>query len=172
MERKTYKKLGFTVEETKEIVKHLNYLLANYHVHYQKLRNFHWNVRGRDFFELHEEFEKLYTQSRKNIDIVAERVKVFGQIPVSTLREYLEMAEIQEVGYDFTADQMVKEILNDFEMLLSFMMNVADAAIDIGDVGTEDMINTFIKQMEKTHWMYNSWLHEKQPELLDYTTAQ
>jgi starvation-inducible DNA-binding protein len=45
----TYKKLGFEKEETEEIVEALNLLLANYHVHYQKLRNFHWNVEGPDF---------------------------------------------------------------------------------------------------------------------------
>jgi len=162
MNTKTFKKLGFTGEETVEIVKHLNHLLANYHVHYQKMRNFHWNVKGRDFFELHEQFEELYDRAKEHIDEVAERVKVFGQTPVSTLKEYLDMAEIQEVGSDMSAEMMVKETLNDFEVLLSFMVNVADAAIDIGDVGTEDMINTFIKKMEKTHWMFHSWMNEKQ----------
>ncbi len=165
MHTKTYKKLGFTGEETVEIVKHLNILLANYHVHYQKLRNFHWNVKGKDFFELHEQFEELYNRAKTHIDDVAERVKVFGQTPVSTLSEYLEMAEIQEVGPNLKAEDMVKETLNDLELLLSFMVNVADAAINIGDVGTEDMINTFIKNMEKTHWMFNSWLNEKHSEL-------
>ena len=34
----------------------LNTLLADYQVHYQKLRNYHWNVRGPMFFELHLKF--------------------------------------------------------------------------------------------------------------------
>lgn len=42
--KKSYKKLGVTYLETAEIVIPLNQLLSNYIVHYQKLRNFYWNV--------------------------------------------------------------------------------------------------------------------------------
>lgn len=159
--KKIYKKLGFTGLETVEIVKNLNYLLANYQVHFQKMRNFHWNVKGKDFFELHQQFEEIYNTANTNIDEVAERIRVFGQTPVSTLKEYLRMSEIKEAKPDLDSEAMVREAMEDFQTLLSFMVNVADAAIDIGDVGTEDMINTFIKDMEKRHWMFNAWLQEK-----------
>ena len=155
-----YRKLGYSPLESAEIVTHLNQLLANYHVHYQKLRNFHWNIKGGDFFELHEIFEKQYNKAKVNIDEVAERIRVFGQTPYSTLHEYLENANIKEVGTDLTSYEMVKEILNDYEILLQDMIAVTDAAIDIGDVGTEDLINTFIKNMEKDHWMFNAWLQQ------------
>ena len=49
-EKKSYIKLGFSGKETEEIVNSLNLLLANYHVFYQKLRNYHWNVTGGGFF--------------------------------------------------------------------------------------------------------------------------
>ena len=62
--KKSYKKLGFTYLETAEIVVALNQLMANYHVHYQKLRNFHWNVETQDFFELHVEFENALPRHR------------------------------------------------------------------------------------------------------------
>ncbi|MCB0652970.1 MAG: DNA starvation/stationary phase protection protein [Saprospiraceae bacterium] len=159
LKKKTYKKLGFTGLETVAIVKSLNKLLANYHIHSQKMKNFHWNIKGRDFFELHDIFEDLYHAAQANIDDVAERVRVFGQTPASRLKEYLDLAEIKEVGTGLTSEAMVRETLNDFQMLLSFMVDVADAAIDIGDVGTEDLINTFIKNMEKKHWMFNAWMH-------------
>lgn len=52
----------------------------------------------------------------------------------------------------------MKEILRDFEILLSYMTDVANAAINIGDVGTENMINAFIKKMEKSHWMFSAFI--------------
>ena len=166
MEKRTiYKKLGFTGMETVAIVSNLNRLLANYHIHYQKMRNFHWNVKGKDFFELHELFEKLYNTAKRNIDDVAERIRVFGQTPFSTLSAYLDAADIEEVGTDLNAEMMVRETLSDFQLLLSSMVDVADAAIDIGDVGTEDLINSFIKEMEKKHWMFNAWLKEPVAEI-------
>ena len=154
-----YVKLGYSKEETKEIVDALNQLLANYHVHYQKLRNYHWNVTGADFFDIHEKFEAQYEQAKLNIDEIAERIRVFGYRPLSTLTEYLEVSDIKETPTNkkMTGKEMVREILNDFEILLSYMVDAADAAIDVGDVGTEEMIKDFVKNLEKTHWMFTAF---------------
>lgn len=155
---KTYRKLGFEEEETKEVVDALNKLLANLHVHYQKLRNYHWNVTGHDFFELHEVFELEYDAVKLEIDEVAERIRVFGKTPVSTLKEYLEIAEIEETGTDLSSKEMVKEILKDFEVLLSFMVESVEAAEEIGDKGTDDLITGYMKRMEKQHWMLTAFI--------------
>jgi len=154
----THKKLGYSGMDTVKIVNKLNMLLANYQVHYQKLRNFHWNVKGRQFFTLHNYFEDQYTVTSKNIDKIAERIRVFGQTPISNLQDYLNSAEIKESASDLTGEAMMREILSDFELLLSFMIDVVDAAVEIGDVSTEDMINGFVKKMEHSHMMINAWL--------------
>lgn len=156
--KKTYTRLGFKKSETDHIVEQLNIVLANYHVHYQKLRNFHWNVVGSDFFDLHENFEKYYTEAIENIDVLAERIRVFGQTPLSTMVDYLRVSEIKEVGTDFKSDQMAKEIVNDFEILVKHLDNAASIASEEGDVGTEDMIIAFIREIEKNHWMLNSFI--------------
>jgi starvation-inducible DNA-binding protein len=155
---KTYRKLGFDSEETKKVVEHLNILLANLHVHYQKLRNYHWNVEGHEFFELHELFEQEYNAVKLQIDEIAERIRVFGKTPMSTLKEYLDIAEIKETGTDLSAKEMGKEVLNDFEILLSFMVNAVDAAENVNDLATEDLIIGYIKRTEKTHWMLTAFL--------------
>lgn len=155
---KTYRKLGFDSDETKKVVEHLNTLLANLHVHYQKLRNYHWNVEGHDFFELHELFEQEYNAVKIQIDEIAERIRVFGKKPMSTLQEYLNTAEIKETGTDLTSKDMVTEILNDFEVLLSFMVDAVDAAENVNDLATEDLIIGYIKRTEKQHWMLTAFL--------------
>jgi len=159
IKKKTYRKLGFTALETVEIVEPMNELLANYNVHYQKLRNFHWNVTGRDFFDLHGKFEEMYDEAKLDIDAVAERVRVFGQNPVSTMKDYLEMSEIKEIETRLTGVQMVEESLKDMQVLLGHMVAVTDAAINMGDVGTEYMINIMINKMETTHWMLTAWMN-------------
>jgi len=155
--------LGFTALETVEIVQPLNILLANYHIHYQKMRNFHWNVTGKDFFELHEKFEEQYNEAKLNIDELAERIRIFGQTPISTLSEYLDMAEIKEVGTELRSEQMVEETVRDLQTLLSLMVDVTDAAINMGDVGTEHMMNSMIYKMEQTHWMLTAWSRNTEP---------
>ena len=151
-------KLGWSSEETAKIATVLNTLLANYSVHYQKLRNFHWNVKGSDFFDLHERFEQQYNEARENIDEIAERIRVFGKRPLSTMKEYLETSEIAEAGSDVPSDLMVREVLSDFRILLEHMFAVVDVAVDQGDSGTEEMVKGFIKAIEKHHWMLTAFL--------------
>lgn len=158
---KVYRKLGFSHIETAEMVTAMNLLLANYHVHYQKLRKFHWNVEGPDFFELHEYFEEEYNAVKLNIDAIAERIRVFDKKPWATLKMYLKKSEIKEVEDELTSYEMAREILNDFEILLSFMMDVSDAAREVGDVSTIDLMTQFIQRMEKRHWMLTAWTKEE-----------
>ncbi|MEQ8243131.1 DNA starvation/stationary phase protection protein [Fulvivirga sp.] len=159
--KRSFVKLGFSKLEAVEIVNSLNQLLADYSVHYQKLRNFHWNVTGSDFFDIHEKFEEQYNVTKVAVDDIAERIRIFGLHPFSTMLEFIENSHLKEVGNDFPADKMVTEIINDYEILLEQMFNVLDMAIEHGDSGTEDMIKEFIKYTEKNHWMMSSFLTEK-----------
>lgn len=154
---KNYRKLGFGGEATSAIVESLNVLLANYHVHYQKLRNFHWNVEGHTFFELHEFFEQEYNQVKVQIDDIAERIRVFGKKPYSTLKKYLEISDIKESEKDVSAEDMMKQTLDDFETIISFLIDAHEKAAELGDVATEDLMTEYIKRTEKVHWMLSSF---------------
>jgi starvation-inducible DNA-binding protein len=151
-------KLGWSPEEIERITHALNDVLANYSVHYQKLRNYHWNVKGSDFFDLHEQFEELYTETLLNIDEIAERIRVFGQTPLSTMKDYLKASSIKETGTDLESSTMVREVLSDFTILLHFMADTVQVAADQGDSGTEEMIKKFINKLEKHHWMLTAFL--------------
>ncbi|NPA43160.1 MAG: DNA starvation/stationary phase protection protein, partial [Chlorobi bacterium] len=82
--------------QTPQIVSMLNRLLADYHVYYQNLRAFHWNIRGRNFFELHTLFEKWYNQAAERIDQIAERILALKHTPLHTLEDYLREASLRE----------------------------------------------------------------------------
>lgn len=155
--KKQFAKLGFDKEETTDVVNSLNTLLANYHVYYQKLRNYHWNVKGGDFFDLHEKFEELYTVATVNIDDIAERIRVFGHTPLSTLQAYLDHAEITETGTDLSPEEMVSEVISDIETMDSFLVEALDTASEVGDVATVALLNKMIKDIEKEHWMLSAF---------------
>lgn len=157
-EKRVFKKLGYNKDESEKIVGSLNKLLANYHLHFQKLRNFHWNVKGSDFFDLHEKFEELYDESFSNIDLIAERIRVFGMTPYSLMKEYLQHADIEEVGTDLSSREMVEEVLRDFQILVDNMNECAIKVADLGDTATEDMLIAFIKSLELHHWMLSSFI--------------
>ena len=151
-------KLGWTTDEIENICSALNQLLANYSVHYQKLRNYHWNVKGPDFFDLHEQFEMQYTEALKNIDDIAERIRIFQETPLSTMKEYLDSSDIKETSPSLSAELMVREILSDYRILLEHMFAVVVIAVEQSDSGTEEMIKVFIHNIEKHHWMMSAYL--------------
>lgn len=155
---KNYRKLGFDSEETKEIVESLNTLMSNYHIHYQKLRNYHWNVEGHSFFELHAFFELEYNAVKIQIDEIAERIRVFGMKPVSTLKEYLEISEIKETNNSLVSEEMSKEILIDFELLISLCIDAHEKTSLAGDLATSDLLIAYIKRTEKSHWMLSAFV--------------
>jgi len=151
-------KLGWTAKETDKISKALNDLLANYSVHYQKLRNYHWNVKGSDFFDLHQVFEEQYTETIQHIDDIAERIRIFQETPLSKLQDYLDVSEIKETSTDLESDLMVREILSDYTILLKYMFKVVETAVGQEDSGTEEMVKRFINSIEKHHWMLSAFL--------------
>jgi starvation-inducible DNA-binding protein len=151
-------KLGWKTEEIEKITHALNSLLANYNVHFQKLRNFHWNVKGSDFFDLHEKFEAQYKEAFESIDELAERIRVFGETPFSTMQEYIRHSEIKEAGTNLTSDLMIRELLNDYRVLLQYMAAVREIAGEQFDAGTENLIKGLIRKIEKHHWMFSAFL--------------
>lgn len=157
---KEFKSLGFDAEETESVVNNLNMLLANLHVHYQKLRNYHWNVTGGEFFDIHEKTEEEYTEVFNEIDEVAERIRVFGATPYSLMKDYLEVSEIAETGTDLSSKEIVQEILNDYEILFSFMVDTIEVAREIGDLSTDGLITGFMARREKMHWMWSAFSQE------------
>lgn len=151
-------KMGWSADEVDSITGGLNELLSNYAVHAQKLRSYHWNIKGPDFFDLHEEFERQYTEASLNVDAIAERIRVFGEHPRSTLKEFLEAAEIRETGIHMNSELMVRELLADYGILLNHMFIVVDVVHQHGDAGTEQLIKAMIGSLEKNHWMLTSFL--------------
>ncbi|MDM9631776.1 Dps family protein [Robiginitalea aurantiaca] len=135
----------------------LNELLADYHLYYQKLRNFHWNIHGRNFFQLHEKFEELYTDARTKIDEIAERVLTLGYRPLSNLSDYLKAASIGESKSNLSDSEMVRDLLEAHQILIQRMYETSEKAEKAGDEGTIDLIGAYIRELEKTSWMLAAW---------------
>lgn len=149
--------LNMNEEKVLPVVIELNTLLAEYHVYYQKLRNFHWNILGRNFFDLHEKFEELYEDARTKIDEIAERILTLRYHPLSNFSDYLKAAKIQESDSNKEDHEMVTEILEAHGLLLKQMAKVVREAEKVEDEGTIDLIGAYIRELEKTSWMLDAW---------------
>lgn len=154
--------LGLDTKKTELVAKELNSLLANYHIYYQNLRNFHWNVDGENFFELHEKFEELYNDARERIDDIAERVLTLRHKPMSRLTDYLEYAEVQESMVLDNDRAMVDILLLNHRHLIQSIRRVLDVAENAKDEGTIDLVGDMLENIEKKSWMMDAWLVKKE----------
>jgi len=144
-------------KKLKPVISELNTLLADYSLYYQKLRSFHWNVLGKNFFDLHNKFEELYNDARLKIDEVAERILTLRYHPVSSFEEYLTISSLKEVSPFITDTEMVRHVLKDHQILLVQMKKALDKANDASDEGTIDMLGGYIGELEKASWMLDAF---------------
>lgn len=150
--------IGLEIKESKPLVKKLNTLLANYQVYYQNLRNFHWNVTGANFFELHAKFEELYNSANLAVDSIAERILTLGERPYSSYSEYIENSGIREAKEVKDALKMVETVRDNQNELLSLERKTLEAASEAGDEGTVSLMSDFITEKEKVVWMLSAYL--------------
>lgn len=149
---------GLDQSQTETLVNKLNVLLANFQVYYQNVRGLHWNIKGKNFFELHVKFEELYTDAQEKIDQVAERILTLHGSPLHTFNDYVKLASVpvgKNVSNDVEAVTLVVESLSELLVLEREILNLSDVA---NDEGTNSMMSDFISEQEKVVWMMNSWL--------------
>jgi starvation-inducible DNA-binding protein len=155
------KEIGLEEGKVRPVVDHLNDYLANYHIHYQKLRGCHWNVKGKSFFTLHVKFEELYTDALTTIDELAERILALGKPPISTFQDYISTSLIKEINTIGMLDtDMVKAIIEDMATLIDMERELLSITANAGDDGTNDMVNRFMQFKEKNTWMLRSFVNE------------
>lgn len=163
--------LGLDKKKVEKTVKKLNELLSSYHLHYQKLRNFHWNLKSNQFFVLHDKFEEFYNDANAKIDDIAERILTLQGQPLSQLADYLENSTIKPSPENLQDAQMVKEVLKDYTELIKLERKVVELASDADDEGTVDMLGGFIGEQEKNCWMLSAWLKKHSPKELEEAHA-
>lgn len=150
--------IGLDKEKAQKTAGELDKLLANFQLFYQNLRGLHWNVKGKQFFALHEKYEELYDHTAETIDEIAERVLTLGFTPQHSYEDYLKTATIKPELNVAGGEEGVKVVLNNMTTLLEGARNVKEAAGEAEDGGTEGLADDIIGELEKTTWMLNAWL--------------
>jgi starvation-inducible DNA-binding protein len=152
--------IGIPDDNRQKVVQILNTLLADEFLLYTKTRNYHWNVTGPQFNDLHKFFEAQYEALDDVIDDVAERVRALGGRAFGTLEEFRASARLGEKpGPAPAARDMLATLLGDHETLIRALRSDIDAVNDRHrDVGTADFLTGLLEQHEKAAWMLRSFL--------------
>jgi starvation-inducible DNA-binding protein len=151
--------IGIAQENQKSVIYALRSLLADNYVLYTKTLNFHWNVEGELFSQLHEFFKNLYEFLQKSNDLLAERIRALGSYSPGSLQEFLALTEIKENrGQKLEYRSMLQILLDDFETIIRNVRNATSLSANNNDWGTNNMLANMLEELEKHAWMIRAHL--------------
>jgi starvation-inducible DNA-binding protein len=150
--------IGLDSQKIPELTGKLNKLLASYSILYLNVRGFHWNIKGQKFFEMHIKFEELYTDLQQKIDEIAERIVTLGVPPLHSYQDYLQVSLIKPVKDVSNPDEASSAIVNSLNEIIALEREILADSGEINDEGTNTQMSDYIKEQEKTVWMYSAYL--------------
>lgn len=139
-----------------EILNNLNAFLSDLNVFYRKLQNYHWNIKGREFFVIHAKLEEFYDEINEQIDEIAEHILMLGGEPLGTLQDYLENTKIQEAeNRKVDATVVFNALIKDLKELLQDVAKIKKISEEINEYKTSALMDGFIENYSKKLWMLN-----------------
>ncbi len=153
--------IGLKSGDQLEMVNSLRHLLADSYVLYTKTLNFHWNIEGKLFSQLHEFFKKLYEDFEKANDLLAERIRALGGYSPGSLQEFLTLTQLKEsIGQQkrLSSSEMIRILLEDLETIIRSVRQACTLSDEVNDWGTNNLLAGLIEQQEKNAWMLRAHL--------------
>src|SRR6185437_2603688 len=105
-------------------------------------QNFHWNVTGPFFHSLHRMFEEEYTELAAAVDEIAERIRALGAMAPASFADFLRLTSVKEETGTPSAQEMVKKLLADHEIVIAHLQSLMPVAQKLNDEATLDLLIT------------------------------
>ncbi|MGI0007348.1 MAG: Dps family protein [Nitrosotalea sp.] len=154
--------IGISSKNRNAIIEILNKLVSDEYILYTKTRNYHWNVTGPQFNDLHKFFEAQYEELDDIIDDVAERTRELGGKSMATLTQFIKTGRIKEEPNKYPdAKSMINNLLVDHESVIRVLRTDLEACTKYQDAGTTDFLTGLMEQHEKMAWMLRAFLEGK-----------
>jgi len=145
--------IGINEQDRSKIAEGLKHLLADSYTLYLQTHNFHWNVTGPQFRELHLMFEEHYTELATAVDEIAERIRTLDVAAPGTYKAFAALSSIKEVEGVPEAKQMVSLLTQGHEQVVKTCREVLATAQDASDESTAALVSDRMRIHEKTAWM-------------------
>lgn len=121
----------------------------------------HWNVKGRDFFQLHELFDKIHGEVEEFVDDIAERIAALGGVADGRVQTTARATSLYEYSLETKGGEAhlmaVASALGQFGKAVRADI---DAAAELGDAGTADLFTGIARTTDKQLWFVEAHLAE------------
>lgn len=150
--------IGISESDRLQTAQQLKGLLADTYTLYLQTHNFHWNVTGPLFQQLHQLFETQYTELALAVDEIAERIRTLGVVAPGTYSSFSELATVKEIEGVPNAQEMIKTLLENNERIVRVSREALKVAQDTEDESSAALISDRMRVHEKAAWMLRASL--------------
>jgi len=151
--------LGAEIREKATAI--LNQHLADANDLYSQTKHAHWNVKGMQFFQLHQLFDTLADSLEEYVDLIAERATALGGTACGTVRACAAASSLPEYPIEArTGRQHVEALAARFSMLAASSRAAIEATDAMGDADTSDVFTEVSRGLDKHLWFLESHLAE------------
>jgi starvation-inducible DNA-binding protein len=138
------------------LVDQLKIVQADAFTFYLKAHFYHWNIEGPNFPQYHEFLNDLYNDVWESVDTFAELIRTLNVYAPGTLSRFKSLTTIEESDSIPDAMTMMKNLLEENNMLRASLLKAYSMADKDGEVGIANFLQDRIQQHEKHGWMLQS----------------
>ena len=151
--------IGIPEKHLQAVSLELNKVLADEFILYAKTRNYHWNVEGNNFMEMHKFYESQFEQLDEIMDDVAERIRTIGHYAEARLKDYTKLSHLEEQEYTSKQNEQLQNLLSDHETIIQNLRKLITVFADEHkDIGTSDFVTGLMKEHEKMAWFIRAYI--------------
>lgn len=125
-----------------------------------QVKQAHWNVKGLDFYQLHELFDEMASELEEFIDMIAERVTALGGLALGTIRIAASNSTLPEYPTDiFVGKDHITALADRYGIYAKAVRDAIDVADDLGDADTADLFTEVSREIDKRLWFLEAHLY-------------
>lgn len=126
---------------------------------FTQVKHAHWNVKGPQFFQLHELFDDIAEHVEGFADLIAERVTQLGGVAHGTARQVAKKSSIDEFDLDaVSGEDHVSALANRLAHVANASRTAIDQADKLGDKATSDLFTEVVRGSDKDLWFLEAHL--------------
>lgn len=125
---------------------------------YLKAHNYHWNVTGPMFPQLHDLFGRIYEEVYGSIDTFAEEIRALGTFVPASYTRFSMLSAVSDETDIPPAESMLRELLDDSDKMNKILKICFDLATANGQEGLADFVAGRMDAHKKHSWMLRSTL--------------
>ncbi len=150
-------------DKREALIEKLNASLADTFDLFSQTKQAHWNVKGKDFYQLHLLFDEIAGEIEEFVDMIAERCTSLGGYATGTVRMAAQSSSLPEYPTDAIAGMdHVAALVERFSLYAAKVRREIDETDDLGDPSTADLFTEISRVVDKRLWFLEAHIQDQE----------